>query len=61
MSSENGKVCCNCRHCIRIENLGWIDCVCVLNNSLLSYQQIMAGFCRHWSKKKEIKDGWIDD
>lgn len=63
MSAENGKVCCNCRHCKRTQNEDAdIKCHCEAdNNRYLSYFEIMEGWCRHWAKEKEVKDGKSTD
>ena len=56
MSAENGKVCCNCRHCIRShdEKYGIVVCRCEkYDNRYLSYAEVMAGWCRHWAKEQE--------
>ncbi len=58
MSVENGKVCCNCRHNIRIGNgeLGNIQCRCEIDNHYIGYVQCMEHWCRHWSKEAENED-----
>ena len=55
MSIENGKVCCNCRHCIRKHNVyGFVDyCYCDIDDWHLSYEQVMTRWCRHWSTNAE--------
>jgi len=53
MSAENGKVCCNCRHCIREQEGGCTHCKCEINNRYLSYASVMEGWCRRWAKEKE--------
>lgn len=57
MSEENGKVCCNCRHCIRIDgdNISPVACACDIDDSWLSYVTVMTHWCRHWSKEREEK------
>ena len=59
MSEENGKVCCNCRHCMRYRR--WIDdsvvCRCEVSGEWLSYIRVMTGWCRHWAKEKEENIG----
>ena len=52
MSEENGKVCCNCRHCIRTGEITNIECHCDIDESWLSYVTVMTHWCRHWSKDK---------
>jgi hypothetical protein len=55
MSEENGKVCCNCRHCIRYQKGGqinYVTCHCDIDGSWLSYITVMTHYCRHWSKEK---------
>ena len=55
MSAENGKVCCNCRHCIRSrdEKYGIVVCRCEINKIYLSYAEVMGGWCSAWKKEKE--------
>lgn len=55
MSAENGKVCYNCRHCIRDKDKdGFVRrCFCEIDNTQLGYIQVMASCCRRWAKKKE--------
>ena len=55
MSVENGKVCCNCRHCIRSEDQKYniIVCRCEVFGRYLSYADVMASCCERWEKKKE--------
>ena len=54
MSVENGKVCCNCRHCIREEDeTHHIHCRCEVENRYLSYMTVMDWWCRHWSKERK--------
>lgn len=56
MSVENNKVCCNCRHCIRIGgNENHVTCRCDIDDSWLSYVTVMTFWCRHWSKEREVK------
>ena len=60
MSVENEKVCCNCRHNIRIGEVPNITCRCDIDNSWLSYITVMTHWCRHWSRDKaeqEAEDG----
>lgn len=54
MSVETGKVCCNCRHCIRShdDKYDMTVCRCEIDNEQLSYMQVMAGWCKHWSKER---------
>ena len=58
MSVENEKVCCNCRHNIRIKDKnGNIKCYCNIIDCLrLTYNEVMSRSCRHWSKDKEAKN-----
>ena len=57
MSVENGKVCCNCRHNARIEVVenDMILGRCAITGKILSYTDVMEGWCRHWSKDKEVE------
>ena len=53
MSDQNGKVCCNCRHCKR-ENLnGYTRVYCEIDGWALNYVKIMLGWCKHWAKEKK--------
>ena len=58
MSAENGKVCCNCLHCIRSkdEKYGITICRCEKHGRYLSYAEVMANWCRWWAKKEEPND-----
>lgn len=57
MSEANGKVCCNCKHCIRIREGGACYCKCEIIDKFLHYTQVMTGWCRHWAKeKKEVEE-----
>ena len=55
MSAENGKVCCNCRHCNRVkdEKYNVTICRCNIYNRYMSYAQVMEGWCKHWAEEKE--------
>lgn len=58
MSVENGKVCCNCRHCIRIGgDINPVTCGCDIDDSWLSYVTVMTHWCRHWSRDKAESEG----
>ena len=54
MSAENGKVCCNCRHCIRERNEKtlYTICHCEVSGMYLGYASVMVGWCRHWAREK---------
>ena len=54
MSAENGKVCCNCRHCIRShdDKYNITVCRCEKHDRYLSYADVMIGCCRHWAKER---------
>ena len=54
MSVENGKVCCNCRHCKRItkEHGKRIECRCDRDNAYLTYTNVLSYWCRHWAKER---------
>lgn len=57
MSVENGKVCCNCRHNIRKYSHEWgVRCYCDIDKKYMSYAQVMEGWCRHWSKEREVEE-----
>lgn len=55
MSVKNNKVCCNCRHCKRIQDQKYnnIKCNCEIVNRYLGYVEVMNSCCKHWSKEKE--------
>ena len=55
MSEKNGKVCCNCSHCIRIldEKYNIIVCRCEINKFYLSYAEVMVGWCKAWKKEED--------
>ena len=63
MSEENGKVCCNCRHCIRtnVNNYvtckSYVMCHCDIDGSWLAYVTVMTHSCRHWSREKGENEG----
>lgn len=55
MSVKNGKICCNCLHCIqsRDEKYGIIVCRCKRHNVYLPYAEVMSGWCKAWKKEQE--------
>ena len=55
MSEKNGKVCCNCRHCIRSrdDKYNMTVCRCEIDGTYLTYADVMIGCCRAWKKEKE--------
>lgn len=59
MSVENGKVCCNCRHNIRIARK-YCRCYCEIDKEYMTYAKVMTGWCRHWAtdaeKWKEVEE-----
>ena len=65
MSESNGKVCCNCRHCkrkrcaFRIEGAFITQTYCDVDNRYIGYVECMEGWCRHWAKEREVKDGKV--
>lgn len=54
MSEANGKVCCNCRHCIRVreEKGSHVKCQCDIDNRYLGYLTVMTHWCRRWARDK---------
>ena len=58
MSVETGKVCCNCRHCIRNrdEKYDMTVCRCEKYDRYLSYAEIMS-----WCKARKEKDEKEDE
>lgn len=57
MSAKNGKVCCNCRHCVRSrdEKYDLIVCHCDVYKMYMSYSEVMDGWCKHWSRERREK------
>lgn len=53
MSVENGKVCCSCRRCIRIGEVGEIKCHCEIDGHHIGYVSCMEHWCRHWAREKK--------
>ena len=53
MSEENGKVCCNCRHNLRVWKKDYCHCICEIDGKRMSYIQVMSGWCRHWAKERK--------
>lgn len=58
MSAENGKVCCNCMHCIRSNDQKYkiIVCRCEVFDKYLGYAEVMASCCERWAKEKDKGD-----
>ena len=58
MSVDNGKVCCNCRHCIRRHDDKYdiIVCRCDVHDRYLSYAEVMSGWCRRWAKERRADE-----
>ena len=53
MSAENGKVCCNCRHNIRIDDEKYgVRCYCEIKEKYMGYLEVMDGWCKRWAKDK---------
>ena len=52
MSAENGKVCCNCRHCIRKrdEETLYTRCHCEVDGHYIGYVECHEGVCKYWSE-----------
>lgn len=54
MSVENGKVCCNCRHCIRQwddkKHSEWCHTYCDIDQHYIGYVECHTGWCKHWSE-----------
>ena len=63
MSTENGKVCCNCRHNIRTprENR-FCETTCEIDGHYIGYVDCMEHWCRRWaSDEKYWKERRSDD
>jgi len=58
MSVDNGKVCCNCRHCIRSHDDKYDIIVfrCDVHDRYLSYAEVMRGWCRRWAKERRADE-----
>lgn len=54
MSVDNGKVCCNCKHCIRSrdEKYDMIVCHCDVHKMYLSYAQVLGSVCSEWGREE---------
>ena len=59
MSAENGKACCNCRHCIRERNEEtlYTKCRCEITGEYLGYMAVMAGRCKYWASIGQGRKG----
>ena len=65
MSVENGKVCCNCRHCVRrterVSTRTTVTlCFCDIDEHYIGYVECMEYWCKHWAKDK-AKEGAEED
>ena len=62
MSEESGKVCCNCRHCVRIKDVGsgYVWYRCSTKDLFLSSAQVIEGWCGYWATNKQYSSG-IED
>ena len=60
MSEANRKVCCNCRHCLRIPDhdspYPTTKNICEIDNHYLGYLETMTGWCRYWSKENKWQE-----
>ena len=57
MSEENGKVCCSCRHCIRVKKEEYhVECLCDIDGKWLSYLDVMSFWCRRWAKDRSWEE-----
>jgi len=56
MGVDNGKVCCNCRHCIRqwdnADKKGLCQTYCDIDNHYIGYVECHTGWCKRWSKER---------
>lgn len=59
-SNNEEKVCCSCRHNIRIGDLANIKCFCELDNHYIGYVECMTMRCRRWAKNREVDDADSD-
>ena len=63
MSEQNGKVCCNCQHCIRFLTSegehSQVGCVCEIDEHYIGYVECMEHWCKQWSNEREVKDGKV--
>lgn len=44
------RVCCNCRHNIRVPARSGIETHCEIDGHWISYLECMSGWCRRWAK-----------
>lgn len=54
MSEENGKVCCNCRHNLRIpykDSPMISHNECEIDGHRIGYVECFEGWCRHWARE----------
>ena len=58
MSEANGKVCCNCRHCIRVrdEQSRFLYNECEIDKHRIRYINTFEGWCRRWAKEKQKRE-----
>lgn len=47
------KICCTCRHNIRKDKDGRIECECEITKQYIGYIQCMTSRCKHWSKETD--------
>ena len=57
-STNEDKVCCNCRHNIRMRNNdgAFLRTVCEMDGHYIDYIECMTMRCRHWAKEKEVTE-----
>lgn len=53
VQEEKQRICCNCRHDIRIEEKGHINNYCEIDGHYIGYVACFEDWCRHWAKEKE--------
>ena len=61
MSEENGKVCCNCRHNIRIGKGADMECYCDIDWHYICYADCMLFWCRRWAKEERKEHETLAD
>lgn len=50
------KLCCTCRHNIRKDKDGRIECECEITKQYIGYVQCMTSRCKHWAKDNESEE-----
>lgn len=46
------RVCCNCRHNIRIPQKTYIECKCDIDGHCIGYTECFDCWCRRWARER---------